>query len=198
MRVTSFSTGTFLEFHVFLFLSLHLLFNFSASVCYCRRHLLGRYGICFILFEPNNVYFCCQSVTSSSRRTKITKFRWKNRNVRFKMADPAGTENRERSRKTHIKHPHPARERSPRNRSIPEITGNRRVAPSPSEDVPASSGARRMSREMKKLRSLHILHVPFSRSKTSWHRRLMFPQSVVPYLWFLKIFGDVWPLFSLY
>ena len=43
---------------------------------------------------------------------------------------------------------------------------NRRVVPSPSEDVPAASRTRRMAQEMKKLRSLHILHVPPSRSKT--------------------------------
>ena len=50
-------------------------------------------------------------VTSSNRRTKITKFRWKIRNVRFKMTDPAGTENRGRSRKTHTKTPQPQPER---------------------------------------------------------------------------------------
>ena len=43
---------------------------------------------------------------------------------------------------------------------------HRRVVPTPSEDVPAASRNRRMAQEMKKLRSLHILHVPPSRSKT--------------------------------
>ena len=64
---------------------------------------------------------------------------------------------------------------------------NRRVVPSPSEDVPAASRTRRMAQEMKKLRSLHILHVPPSRSKTKarWHWRLMFSESNVPYLRFL-------------
>ena len=52
----------------------------------------------------------------------------------------------------------------------------------------------KMAQKVKKLRSLHILHVPPSRSKTSWHWRLMFLQSIVPYLWFLRIFGDVSPL----
>ena len=47
----------------------------------------------------------------------------------------------------------------------------------------------KMAQKMKKLRSLHILHEPPSRSKTSWHWRLMFLQSIVPYLWF---FADIW------
>ena len=64
---------------------------------------------------------------------------------------------------------------------------NRRVVPSPSEDVPAASRTRRMAQEMKKLRSSHILRVPPSRSKTKarWHWRLMFSESIVPYLRFL-------------
>ena len=62
------------------------------------------------------------------------------------------------------KNTHPVRERTPHHRSIPEI--NRRVVPSPSEDVPANSRTRRMAQEMKKLRSLHILHVPPRESKT--------------------------------
>ena len=108
----------------------------------------------------------------------IAKFRSKIRNVRFKMADPAGTENRKRSRKTHKKTPPP----SPRENTPPrKYPRNRRVVPSPSEDVPAASRTRRMAKEMKKLRSLHILHVPPSRSKTKarWHWRLMFLQPIV-------------------
>ena len=62
-----------------------------------------------------------EDVTSSSRRTKITKFRWNIRKVRFKMADPTGTENRKRSKKNAQRRPHPVRKRTSRNRSIREI-----------------------------------------------------------------------------
>ena len=81
----------------------------------------------------------------------------------FKMADPAGTETVEEEKErtkntpTQPEREHPAIEVSP----------NCRVVPSPSEDVPATSRTRRMAQEMKKLRSLHTLHVPASRSKTS-------------------------------
>ena len=61
------------------------------------------------------------------------------------------------------KHPPPdPRENTP-SQKYPR---NRRVVPSPSEDVPAASRTRRMAQEMKKLRSSHILRVPPSRSKT--------------------------------
>ena len=36
----------------------------------------------------------------------------------------------------------------------------------PSQDVPANNKTRRMAQEIKKLRSLHILHVPPRKSKT--------------------------------
>ena len=72
------------------------------------------------------------------------------------MADPAGTESVEETKKR-------KRENTPP-KNYPR---NRRVEPSPSEDVPATSGTRKMAQEMKKLRSLHILHVPVSRSETS-------------------------------
>ena len=56
---------------------------------------------------------------------------------------------------------------SPRENTPPQkYPRNRRVVPSPSEDVPAASRTRRMAQELKKLRSLHNLHVPPSRSKT--------------------------------
>ena len=91
----------------------------------------------------------------------IAKFRSNIRNVRFKMADPAGTENCKRSKKRTKNTPSPRENTPPR-----KYPRNRRVVPSPSEDVPAASRTRRMAKEMKKLRSLHILHVPPSRSKT--------------------------------
>ena len=70
---------------------------------------------------PTFFDFRKNSCNVRSRRLKNTKIRLKIRNVRFKIANPAGTENRQRSRKTHKKHPHPARERTSRHRSIPEI-----------------------------------------------------------------------------
>ena len=97
-------------------------------------------------------------------------------------------ENAQKTIPTHLEREHPATEVSPK-LSCGAISLGRR---------PANYRTRRMAQKMKKLRSLHILHVPSSRSRTSWHWRLMFPQSVVPYLWFLQILGDVWFLFSFF
>ena len=80
------------------------------------------------------------------------------------MVDPSGTENRKKMQKNAQKTPPP----SPRKNTPPKkYPRNRRVVPSPSEDVPATSGTRKMAQNMKKLRSLHILHVPPTRSKTN-------------------------------
>ena len=69
------------------------------------------------------------------------------------MAVPAGTETVEEVKKNAKKTPPP----SPKEHHAIEVSRNRHVVPSPSEDVPATSGTRRMAQEMKKLRSLHIL-----------------------------------------
>ena len=76
---------------------------------------------------------------------------------KIKIAHAAGTETIEEAKNTD-------NERAPRHRSM--YPRNRRAVPSPSEDVPATSRTQRMAQEMKKLRSLHILHVPHSRSET--------------------------------
>ena len=60
------------------------------------------------------------------------------------MADPAGTENRKRSRKMHKQHPPP----SPRKNTPPrKYLRNRRAVRSPSQDVPANSRTRRMAQK---------------------------------------------------
>ena len=78
------------------------------------------------------------------------------------MADPAGTETVKEAKKR-TKTPPP----SPRENTPPQkYPRNRRAVPSPLEDVPATSGTRRMVQKMKKLRSLHSLHVPSRNPKT--------------------------------
>ena len=84
---------------------------------------LSAFGVRALQSSQDTIYHDgCRSglsVTSSSQRTKITNFRCNLRNVRFKTADPPGTGNRERSRKTHKNTPtqaergHPAIEVSP-------------------------------------------------------------------------------------
>ena len=79
------------------------------------------------------------------------------------MADLAATETVEEAKKRRKDTPtQPEREHP-----AIEVSLKSRVVPSPSNDVPATSETRRLAQEMKKLRSLHILHVPPSRSKTS-------------------------------
>ena len=78
------------------------------------------------------------------------------------MADPAGTETLEEAKKRTKNTPPSPRENTP----PLKYPRNRRAVPSPSEDVPANSRTRRMAQKMKKLRSLHSLHVPPRKPKT--------------------------------
>ena len=108
-------------------------------------------------------------ITSSTQRNKISKRFWKcaianrinqfGRPGRYLKAD----RKTEKTKTT----PPTARERTLK------YLRNRHALPSPSEDVPANSRARRMAQKTKKLRSLHVLHVPSCKSKTRWHWSLM-------------------------
>ena len=100
----------------------------------------------------------CSLCNVQQSENESYKISMKIRKVRFKMADPAGTKNRRRCRKTHKITPTQPQREQPALEVSPK---------SPSEDVPATSRTRKMAQKMKKLRSLHILHVPPSRSKTS-------------------------------
>ena len=63
----------------------------------------------------------------------------------FKIADPAGTETVEEAKKRKTDTPtQPEREHPAK-----KMLRNRRVVPSPSKDVPATSETRRMAQEMK-------------------------------------------------
>ena len=75
---------------------------------------------------------------------------------------PKIVEEAEKRTKKHHPHTQPEREHP-----AIEVSPKSPCGAIPSEDVPATSRTRRMAQEMEKLRSLHILHVPPSRSKTS-------------------------------
>ena len=79
------------------------------------------------------------------------------------MADLAGTENRKGIQNKKQKTPTPtAQEKTPATEVAPKLP----CGAIPSEDVPANRRTRRIAQKMKKLRSLHSLHVPPCKSKT--------------------------------
>ena len=116
---------------------------------------------CFSVFG-GKIFFPAPCVTSSKRRHKNSM-----KCAIAKFLNQDGRPDRYWKSKRMIEnsanHPPPyPRENTP-SQKYPR---NRRVVPSPSEDVPAASRTQRMAQEMKKLRSSHILRVPPSRSKT--------------------------------
>ena len=129
---------------------------------------------------------CFLFVTSGSRCNKISVKNSKCAvsNKHIQDGRPGRYGNRRRSEKTQKRHPHPAREKPPCNRIIPKIAvwcHLLRKTPS------ATSGTRRMAQEMKKLRSLHILHVPPSRPKLT-----LTPDVSSVCCTVFKVFADIW------
>ena len=112
------------------------------------------------IFNANGVKKNSERNVTSGSRNKIS-LKFKKCAISNMSIQNGGPGRYRKSQRNTKKTPPPtAQERTLRHRSIPGI-----AVESP-EDVPANSRTRGMAQKMKKLRSLHSLHVPPRKSKT--------------------------------